>query len=270
MSQPPLPVRFADLGVRILSAVVLIALALLAFWGDIAFAVALVAVAVGLMLWEYRRLVLGRVSLREPALWIMVAAGAGAVAATGAASLWLAVVPLTAGAALLWWLDRAHWRWMAPGLWYIAFALSVLIDMRRADVTGFESVVWLILVVMAADVGGYFAGRILGGPKLWPAVSPKKTWAGILGGLALAVLVAVVFRLGGWKDDVPALVAVSLAVALASQAGDLLESAVKRHFGVKDSSRLIPGHGGLLDRFDGLLGGLLMVSLLDRLNLLGG
>ncbi|MEM1267849.1 MAG: phosphatidate cytidylyltransferase [Pseudomonadota bacterium] len=263
----PPGIRFADLGVRILSAAVLVLLAFLAFWKDIFFAVLLCGFATCVMLWEFRRIVLGSASLREPALWVMMGAGAAAVVVTGVATLWWAVVPLAAGIAALAVVERPTWRWMAPALFYIAFGLAVLVDLRRAPDTGVVAVLWLILVVVAVDVGGYFAGRTFGGPKLAPRISPSKTWAGVIGGLVLAALVGLAFSLGGWGASQKAIILISLVVALASQMGDLLESALKRHFGVKDSSRLIPGHGGLLDRFDGLLGGLLMVACLDRLAL---
>nr|MCO4824970.1 phosphatidate cytidylyltransferase [Amylibacter sp.] len=102
------------------------------------------------------------------------------------------------------------------------------------------------------DIGGYFAGKMIGGPKILPAISPKKTWSGTLGGWALAGVVgfiAVQMGLGGYG-----LIVLSVLMAIAAQIGDLLESLMKRKAGVKDSSNLIPGHGGLLDRFDGMMG----------------
>lgn len=122
---------------------------------------------------------------------------------------------------------------------------------------------WLILVVIVTDVFGYFAGRMIGGPKFWPRISPKKTWSGTIAGWVGAAAVGAAFvtftRAG------PALVWVSVLVSFASQMGDIAESAIKRRSGVKDSSRLIPGHGGLLDRFDGLLGASLMMLVLTLL-----
>ena len=111
---------------------------------------------------------------------------------------------------------------------------------------------WLILVVVATDIAGYFAGRALGGPKFWPAISPKKTWSGTAAGWISAAVVGLIFLL--ITDAGRDLIWISAAVAFASQMGDIAESAVKRRCGVKDSSNLIPGHGGLFDRFDGLLG----------------
>ena len=119
--------------------------------------------------------------------------------------------------------------------------------------------VTLVLVVVVTDVAGYFAGRAIGGPKFWPRVSPKKTWAGTVAGWIAAGLLSLVFITwygAGWS-----LVGLSIAVSMASQMGDIAESAMKRKVGAKDSSSLIPGHGGLLDRFDGMLGGAVFLLL---------
>ena len=107
------------------------------------------------------------------------------------------------------------------------------------------------MFVVAADVGGYFFGRQFGGPKFWPAVSPKKTWSGVLGGLLLALLVAIGFALAT-SGNIMAFMTYGALVAVVSVAGDLLESAIKRKYGVKDAGSMLPGHGGLLDRFDGM------------------
>ncbi|MEM1006026.1 MAG: phosphatidate cytidylyltransferase, partial [Pseudomonadota bacterium] len=117
--------------------------------------------------------------------------------------------------------------------------------------------VWLIAIVVATDIAGYFVGKSFGGPKFWPKVSPKKTWSGTAGGWVAAAVVGGVFaRHGGFGL---AFVAVSVMASMASQAGDIFESAVKRKLDVKDSSNLIPGHGGFLDRFDGMMGAAVFV-----------
>ncbi len=119
--------------------------------------------------------------------------------------------------------------------------------------------VWLVLVVVASDIMGYFAGRMLGGPKFWPRVSPKKTWSGTVAGWVGAAAVGLVLVVMGHAG--PAIVVLSPLVALAGQMGDIVESLLKRRAGVKDASRLIPGHGGVLDRFDALIGAVLAVWL---------
>ena len=124
---------------------------------------------------------------------------------------------------------------------------------------GFEWTLWLVLVVVASDVGGYFAGKLIGGPKILPTVSPKKTWSGTLGGLTLAASVGVFFVLFDMGGN--GLIMLSVVMAVAAQIGDLLESLMKRRAGIKDSSNLIPGHGGLLDRFDGTVGASVVLGL---------
>jgi phosphatidate cytidylyltransferase len=138
----------------------------------------------------------------------------------------------------------------------------------RTDL-GIAGMLWLICVVVATDVAGYFAGKAIGGPKFWPRVSPKKTWSGTAAGWIAAALVGIGFVL--WGGFSPWMVLVSVLASFASQAGDLAESAIKRRAGVKDSSHLIPGHGGFMDRFDGMMGAALLLALLGQfLGLLPG
>lgn len=133
---------------------------------------------------------------------------------------------------------------------------------------GFVWLIWLVSIVVMTDIAGYFAGKSLGGPKFWPAVSPKKTWSGTIGGWVGAAVVGLVFMSftnAGW-----AIVALSVATSFAGQMGDIAESAFKRRQQVKDSSTLIPGHGGLFDRFDALLGAaLFMLFVADLFNVPG-
>ena len=175
--------------------------------------------------------------------------------------IWLGAAPFTVLIALMAaglvveWVLLCGRRpgWGLAGFLYIGISAVALIWLRQgSDDSGRANVLFVVLVVWASDIGAYTAGRLLGGPKLAPVLSPSKTWAGALGGLLAAIVVGL---LAGLLTGAPwgkaAIIAGALAVA--SQAGDLLESALKRHFGVKDSGRLIPGHGGLLDRLDGLL-----------------
>ena len=121
---------------------------------------------------------------------------------------------------------------------------------------------WLVLVVIVTDVFGYFAGRFFGGPKFWPAISPKKTWSGTVAGWIGAALVGLMFSIN--VEGGVLLMVISIAVSMASQMGDIVESALKRKMGVKDSSDLIPGHGGLMDRFDGMLGASLFLLIIGQ------
>ena len=120
------------------------------------------------------------------------------------------------------------------------------------DSLGVVWLLWLVFVVIASDVAGYFAGKSLGGPKFWPAISPKKTWSGTIAGWVAAAIIGGVFSI--FLGDFISLVAASVVLAFAAQMGDIAESAIKRSCDIKDSSGLIPGHGGFLDRFDGLIG----------------
>ena len=130
------------------------------------------------------------------------------------------------------------------------------------DDFGFGWLMWLVLVVVITDVVGYFAGRAIGGPKFWPKVSPKKTWSGTAAGWIGAAAVGFLFSINTGVGL--QLVGVSVAMSMASQMGDMAESGMKRRLGVKDSSNLIPGHGGLLDRFDGMWGAALFLLIIGR------
>ena len=149
-------------------------------------------------------------------------------------------------------------------LTFFVFALGIQIAgwglVRFREDYGFTWLVWLVLIVIATDIFGYFAGKSLGGPKFWPRVSPKKTWSGTIAGWLGAGVVGFIFTL--FTPATLVIVVVSMVTSFASQMGDVAESALKRRMGVKDSSSLIPGHGGLFDRFDALLGAALFMLLI--------
>lgn len=143
--------------------------------------------------------------------------------------------------------------WAAAGVIYAALVLIPAVVLRADPKLGFIAIVWLFAAVWTADIAAYFAGRTFGGPLLAPRISPKKTWSGALGGLLGGVAVSSgIALLAGMPARFGLLLAAALVV-ITSQIGDLLESFVKRHFGVKDASQLIPGHGGMMDRLDGFL-----------------
>jgi phosphatidate cytidylyltransferase len=154
--------------------------------------------------------------------------------------------------------------WTVAGYIYAAAAEIASVVVRLDQAYGFVALILILLVVWVTDIGGYFAGRGIGGPKLWPRVSPKKTWAGAIGGFAASLIVAGGFAALGLAKTVPVLL-VGAALSVASQLGDLFESAVKRRFGVKDSSHLIPGHGGLMDRLDGLVAAMVVAAIFGLL-----
>jgi len=155
-------------------------------------------------------------------------------------------------------------NWAAAGFLYAAAAEIASVLLRLDPVKGFAALMFVLLIVWVTDSGGYFAGRGIGGPKLWPRVSPKKTWAGAAGGFAASLAVAAGFAAFDLGRIGPLLM-VSGALSVASQLGDLFESAVKRRFGVKDSGHIIPGHGGLMDRLDGFVAAAVVAALFGLL-----
>ncbi|MBS0529915.1 MAG: phosphatidate cytidylyltransferase [Proteobacteria bacterium] len=150
--------------------------------------------------------------------------------------------------------------WTVLGFCYAAAAEFASTLMRLDGTYGFVALMFVLLVVWVTDIGGYFAGRGIGGPKLWPRVSPKKTWAGAVGGFVASLAVAAGFADFDFGRMAPLLL-LGAVLSVASQLGDLFESAVKRRFGVKDSSQIIPGHGGLLDRLDGFVAAIVLAAL---------
>jgi phosphatidate cytidylyltransferase len=149
--------------------------------------------------------------------------------------------------------------WTVAGFVYAAAAETASVLVRLDQAWGFSALVLILLVVWVTDIGGYFAGRGIGGPKLWPRVSPKKTWAGAIGGFVASLAISAGFAALG-VGKIGAMLVLGAALSVVSQFGDLFESAVKRRFGVKDSSNIIPGHGGLLDRLDGFVAAVVLAA----------
>lgn len=152
--------------------------------------------------------------------------------------------------------------WLAAGALIILVPSISLIWLRADAQFGRQTVLWLFAVVWAMDSGAFAFGKLIGGPKLLPAVSPMKTWAGLIGGIACAGAVGAATAVVVGDKDMAPLAAFSAATGAVSQGGDLAESWVKRRFGVKDVSNIIPGHGGLLDRIDGLMAAAAAVALI--------
>jgi phosphatidate cytidylyltransferase len=239
-----------NLALRILSAAVLAPLAIAAaytgqwpfalFWGIAGIAV----------LWEWIALVAGpgnRLTFSSCAGALAIAA---MVAWRGRPVAAILVAALGALAATIF-ARRRRRSWIVAGIGYAGALILAPIILRADEDYGFFAIVFLFAIVWTNDVLGYFAGRAIGGPKLAPAISPKKTWSGAVAGALGAVIVAMLGARVAVASNPGALAGLALVLSVASQAGDLLESWIKRRFGAKDASQLIPGHGGVMDRLDG-------------------
>ncbi|MGH6709907.1 MAG: phosphatidate cytidylyltransferase [Bradyrhizobium sp.] len=247
-----------NLSTRIIAAAVLIPLAIaIAYAGGWLWTSLVTLAAIGLYV-EWL-MVIGQVADRRVVVSGVVAlALAGLCLAIGRIDAALALLGVGLVAVAL--ITPAQRNWSALGFLYAAVAELASVLLRIDPVKGFAALVFVLVIVWVTDSGGYFAGRGIGGPKLWPRVSPKKTWAGAVGGFVASLAVAGAFAVLDLGKAGPLLM-ISGVLSVVSQLGDLFESAVKRRFGVKDSSQIIPGHGGLLDRLDGFVAAVAMAAL---------
>jgi phosphatidate cytidylyltransferase len=270
------------LRLRILSSLVLAPIALGAVWFGRPFLPIVTGVAAAVMIWEWIRLcrfgrsVPGSAGAMRPAAFVLQPSGLvlalavlTAVAAAAFAAIGVGIGLSVVGAAAVFLLAKrergAHPVWLASGALWIALPCVLLLWLADRDGSGRATLLWVLTIVWAADTGAYAFGSRIGGPRLAPRWSPRKTWAGLLGGIFCAMLAGAA---AAWLLDATAVLPVvmlSAGLAIVGQFGDLAESAAKRRFGVKDSSDLIPGHGGLLDRLDGLLAVIPVVALVAAL-----
>jgi phosphatidate cytidylyltransferase len=246
---------FKNLGLRLRSAAIFAPPVFAAvYFGSPWFDILVIAAAL-LMAWEWARMCSGgRFTLVG---WAMESCIAVCLLALYVNQLMLALV-VAAVAACLAGLVAVARRHESParialGAVLISLFCLAFLWIRSFPGAGLELVVWLVLAVWFTDAGGYFFGRTIGGPKLAPRISPNKTWAGLAGGILLAVIWSCIWLVWQGGQEVLPVVAAAFAIAVLAQAGDLSVSAVKRRFGVKDTGGLIPGHGGILDRLDGML-----------------
>jgi phosphatidate cytidylyltransferase len=260
MAQPP-PERiagnrgFRNLGLRLRSAAILAppVFAGIYFgspWFDI-----LIVLAGGVMAWEWATMCSG--GKFDLVGWLMEAGVTVCLVVlyVGNPALSLVAAAIAAGVVATIAIGRGHESpaRLAMGTAMIGGFCLALIWLRAVPGTGLELVIWLVVAVWLTDAGGYFFGKMIGGPKLAPRISPNKTWAGLGGGILLATLWSVAALSWDNGHTIGPVIAAAVCIAMLAQLGDLSVSAVKRRFGVKDASGLIPGHGGVLDRLDGML-----------------
>lgn len=242
------PSRWDDLAPRIASGAALAAVGLVCIWMGGAWFTGLAILSAGIMAWELARIIVPEGAGQAPLL-LGLTAGLSVLVARYVPDL--AVVPVLMAPAAVWDMTlKRDFKTFGGVTLLIGLAAWGLAELRM--LYGAVWLVWLVMVVIASDVAGYFVGKSVGGRKFWPRFSPKKTWSGIIGGWVAAALVGALFMT--FTDAGRDIVWISAVVAFVSQMGDIGESAIKRAYGVKDSSGLIPGHGGLMDRFDALLG----------------
>ncbi|GHD46745.1 phosphatidate cytidylyltransferase [Thalassobaculum fulvum] len=261
---PPSKPGRSDLRLRIISSLVMVpAAAITVFAGGPALQLG-VALVCGLMAWEWGSLVTDRPgrTLARGLVFAVLALSLGWMLLRGPYEGVAAAVIGALGIIVLGRFTRLPSApWLAVAIISIAMPAIAILWLRDGAPLGLETLIWALTTVVLTDVGAYAAGRTIGGPKLMPSVSPSKTWAGLAGGVAASVAGALVAAslVEGANPWVLAPIAALLAVI--AQIGDLMESAVKRFFHVKDSGKLIPGHGGILDRVDGQIAVLPLVAL---------
>lgn len=245
----------SNIKVRILSAVILAAVALFATWlGGVPFR-ALVAIGGVLVFWEWQSITgYDKYGLLELAAPGAIAASAFFVIANFSPLESLIPAAFAACFAVAAAVRRNVPFWFPAGVPYAVLPVLGLTALRGEDANGLWAIAFLFAVVWATDIFAYFGGRAIGGPKLAPAISPAKTWSGALCGAAAGLIGGLAVASVAGSTEYVGLAILSLLLSIAAQAGDLFESFVKRRFGVKDSGTMLPGHGGIMDRVDGLIG----------------
>ena len=257
------PSKWGDLFVRSASAAILVPAVIACIWFGGNLFLFLVGLSACLIAYEW-------VAIVHPHNYLQYALhGAAALAGTlvtnyfgvlhaGSVVLGLAVL----AGLLVRFGDGPKSIWSYLGIFYVGLPAMALVILRLDPVYVFAAILWLFLTVWAADILAYFSGRIIGGPKLAPKISPKKTWAGLAGAIIGSALASVLFAYFMNLKGAAALALLAGALAIVEQAGDLFESSLKRYFSVKDSGTLIPGHGGIIDRVDGLIAVAMIAALL--------
>ena len=260
--QPKQPKK-SDLFVRSLSSIVLGPPVIAAVYFGAPYSSGLIYITAIILAWEWAKLC-GRGALKQSG-WFLISAIAIIMALGVLEQFYVlyGLIPLLAAGMLC--IARIQFRenskaiWYLIGLVYLSTSCLALLFLRNNPVNGLDVILWILFVVWATDIGAYFAGRSIGGPKIAPKISPKKTWSGLVGGMVCAGLVSYLSTIWLTLWEPLLLIIAGGLLAVISQMGDFFESHLKRKFDAKDSSKLIPGHGGLFDRVDGLLACVLVV-----------
>ena len=251
----------SNLASRVVVGVFLAVVAIADIWvGGPAFTL-MIALGVSIVLWEWCVMHAVPVPWRVAGIAALGSASALAHAGRPLQALALLGVAILLALAVSAYIRTAGKRWLSTGLLYAGLPAVALIWLRQQP-DGFALVMWTMGVVWATDIFAYFAGRGIGGPKIWTAISPNKTWAGLVGGMLAAAFFSILFaRTAGWPQGWAAMAAIGALLAVVAQAGDFFESWLKRRAGVKDSGTLLRGHGGVMDRVDGLVPVCVVVAL---------
>jgi phosphatidate cytidylyltransferase len=252
-----LPDRFGiasgELRQRALSGIVIAALGfVMVYWSPKAFALLTFFVAAA-MSWEWGRIVRGPDADIGTVVHILAVLAAAILSAMGMAGLGIAAAFIGAIAVATLVFGTGRSQLSGAGVLYTALPVVALGWLRGDGALGFDAVLYVLITVVVTDVAAYMAGRAIGGPKLWPQVSPNKTWSGLIGGVSAAAVAGALFAVLLGTGSAAWLASLGCIMGLVAQGGDLAESALKRHFDLKDASGLIPGHGGFMDRMDGVV-----------------
>jgi phosphatidate cytidylyltransferase len=257
-----LPHRKPEIVLRVASAIVLAALAIGATIARPWTFLVLVMIGGAIVAWEWGRLTRGRGSDGTAMVATVSVAAIAVFVFLGRPDYALFLLAATAAAIGYTAYASGLATWSIAGLIYAALPAAALVWLRDDTALGLTAILFLFAVAWTTDTASYIAGRLIGGAKLAPSISPRKTWSGFIVGALTPALVGVAFAAALKSSSAIWLALVSVALALACQMGDLVESWVKRRFGAKDMSQLIPGHGGLLDRIDGLLFAAVLAALI--------